>query len=192
MTSTVTIGVTIDIPEPLAGQVAQARRDSGDPLAETVRPHVTLLPPTPVDSSDLVPVLDHLYRVFSRTTPFHVLLRGTATFRPKTPVVYVPLLEGGRSCAKLAAAVRSGPLDVELTYPYYPHVTVAHNVSDEALDAAAEALADVDFGFLVSHVRLDVQRSDGSWSPHTTFEFSASAGARRGPRRGLGGRLGRR
>lgn len=192
MTSTVTIGVTIDIPEPLASRVTQVRRESGDPLAETVRPHVTLLPPTPVDAAALVPVLDHLYRVFSRTTPFRVLLRGTATFRPTTPVVYVPLHEGGRSCAKLAAAVRSGPLDVQLSYPYYPHVTVAHNVSDEALDRAAEALRDTDFDFLVSHVRLDVQGADGSWSPHTTFEFTASAGARRARRRGLGGLRGRR
>lgn len=192
MSTTVTIGVTIDVPDPLGSRVARARRDSGDPLAQTVRPHVTLLPPTPVAAEDFVPVLDHLYRVFSRTVPFTVLLRGTATFRPKTPVVYIPLLAGGRTCAKLAAAVRSGPLDVQLAYPYYPHVTVAHNVSDEALDEASRALAETDFEFLVSQVRLDVQRPDGSWSPHTTFEFSASAGARRSPRRGLAARLRRR
>ena len=191
MTS-VTIGVTIDVPEPLATRVAEVRRDSGDPLAATVRPHVTLLPPTPVPDSDLVGVLDHLYRVFARTVPFLVRLSGTDTFRPKTPVVYIPLLEGGRNCAKLAASVRSAPLDVELAYPYYPHVTVAHNVSDEALDAAQAALADVEFEFYVTHVRLDVQRADGSWSPHTTFEFSVSAASRRSGRPGRGGRRGRR
>ena len=191
MTS-VTIGVTIDVPEPLATRVAEVRRDSDDPLAATVRPHVTLLPPTLVPDSDLVGVLDHLYRVFARTVPFLVRLSGTDTFRPKTPVVYIPLLEGGRNCAKLAASVRSGPLDVELAYPYYPHVTVAHNVSDEALDAAQAALADVEFEFYVTHVRLDVQRADGSWSPHTTFEFSVSATSRRSGRPGRGGRRGRR
>lgn len=188
MTADVTIGVTIEIPEPAAARIAEVRLQSGDPLAEVVRPHVTLLPPTSLDSRELVPALDHLYRVFARTSPFSVLLRGTATFRPTTPVVYVPLHEGGRACAKLAAAVRSGPLDVPLAYPYYPHVTAAHNVPDEALDRAAEQLSDIDFAFVVSRVGLDVQRPDGSWSPHTTFEFSASANGRRARYRAPAGR----
>ena len=36
------------------------------------------------------------------------------------------------------------------------------------------------------------QRADGSWSPHTTFEFSVSAASRRSGRPGRGGRRGRR
>lgn len=179
---TVTIGVSFDIPADLAERVSAARHEVGDPFASLVRPHITLLPPTPVREKLLIGVLDHLYRVFSRTAAFDVVLRGTDTFRPVSPVVFLPLVEGGRRCSRLAAEVRSGPLDVELAFPYHPHVTVAQNVDDEALDAAAAKLADVNKRFTARGARVDLQQSDGSWSPHSAFEFSASAKA---PRRGF-------
>ena len=68
-------------------------------------------------------------------------LRGTGTFRPVSPVVFVPLVQGIGECERLEARCASGPLDRELPFPYHPHVTVAHDVAHPALDAVYEELA---------------------------------------------------
>ena len=44
-------------------------------------------------------------------------------------------------CERLEAQVRSGPLQRELKFPYHPHVTVAHDLPEEALDRAFDGLA---------------------------------------------------
>ena len=107
------------------------------------------------------------------------MLRGADTFRPVSPVVFLPLAEGARRVSKLAAEVRTGPLDVELMFPYHPHVTVAHNVSDPALDAAAAKFADLDRRFTVSGARVDLLNEDGTWSPHSAFDFNGAEAASR-------------
>lgn len=183
----VIIGVSLDIPPDLSEQVTRVRRASGDPLADVVRPHITLLPPTPVPSSGVGAIGEHLASVFASEAPFEVTLRGTSTFRPVSPVVFLAVRRGARRCAQLASAVRSGPLAVDLAFPYVPHVTVAQGVSDEALDIAATALAGTERTFPVTSARWDIQRADGTWTPQSAFEFSASAGGSRGrvpPREG--------
>ena len=59
---------------------------------------------------------------------FAIHLRGTGTFRPVSPVVFVTLAEGISQCEQLADAVRRGPLDMDLEFPYHPHVTIAHHL----------------------------------------------------------------
>ena len=63
-------------------------------------------------------------------------LRGTDTFRPLSPVVYVHLVEGADVCDELQERVRSGPVVRDLQFPYHPHVTVAHGIPEEAMDRA--------------------------------------------------------
>ena len=71
-------------------------------------------------------------------------LRGSGTFRPVSPVVFVPLARGISECERLEAQVRSGPLARETAFPYHPHVTVAHDLDEAALDRAFDALAAYD------------------------------------------------
>ena len=47
-------------------------------------------------------------------------LRGTGTFRPVSPVVFVSLVEGISQCEQLADAVRRGPLAIDLALPVPP------------------------------------------------------------------------
>ena len=75
---------------------------------------------------------------------FEVHLRGTGTFRPVSPVVFVSLVQGISQTEQLAAAVRSGPLDVDVEFPFHPHVTVAHHLTDEQMDRAFDELAEFD------------------------------------------------
>ncbi len=115
-----TIGVAIAIPEPWGSELQDYRTSIGDTTAAQIPTHITLIPPTEVDAADLEPVAEHLASAASAVEPFDIHLRGTGTFRPVSPVVFVTLVEGISSCELLADAVRSGPLDVDLQLPLPP------------------------------------------------------------------------
>ncbi len=117
--------------------------------------HITLVPPTEV-AGDLADLESHLADAAAEVAPFDVHLRGTGTFRPVSPVVFVMLAEGISQCEQLAAAVRTGPLDIDLDFPYHPHVTVAHHLDDEALDQAFDELAGFECEFAVDGFHLYV------------------------------------
>jgi 2'-5' RNA ligase len=166
-----TIGVAIAIPEPYATELQTHRMSFGDAQAQAIPTHVTLVPPTVVDEP-LDEVIAHLADVSRRHAPFGLRLRGTATFRPISPVVFVNVTEGISNCELLAADVRHGPLKQELAFPYHPHVTVAHHLAEDALDRAYEALADYDCGFAVGAFHLFVHGNDGVWRPITDFTLT--------------------
>ncbi len=165
-----TIGVAIAVPEPWAGDLQRYRASFGDPLAEAIPTHVTLVPPTEV-RGPLAETERHLAEVAAATPPFALHLRGTATFRPTSPVVFIALAEGISSCELLAAAIRQGPLTQDLTFPYHPHVTVAHDIDEEALDRAFARLADYTCAFQVTEFRLYVHGDDGVWRAERSFSL---------------------
>jgi 2'-5' RNA ligase len=166
-----TIGVSIAIPSPY-GEMLQARRASyGDPLADSIPTHVTLLPPTPVEDDDLAKVVTHLEDVASSGHAFPMVLRGTGSFRPLSPVVFVQVSGGLADCELLEKSVRRGPLDRELDFYYHPHVTVAHHLDDDALDRAFTDLADFECTFDVEEFHLYEHGGDGVWRPVRTFRL---------------------
>jgi 2'-5' RNA ligase len=163
-----TIGVAIAVPEPWAGELQRLRASFGDPLAKAIPTHVTLAPPIEVGDS-LDKVERHLSDVAAATSPFPLHLRGTATFRPTSPVVFIALAEGISACELLAEAIREGPLHQDLAFPYHPHVTVAHDIDEAALDRAFERLADYSCEFDVEAFHLYVHGGDGVWRPERSF-----------------------
>jgi len=165
-----TIGVAIPIPERWAGELQAHRASFGDPMAAAIPTHITLVPPTVVDGR-LSDVEEHLADVAAAHAGFRLRLRGTATFRPVSPVVFIAVAEGISSCEMLAADARSGPLAQELRFPYHPHVTVAHHLSEEALDHAYEALADFDCVFDATEFQLYLHGDDAVWRPERTFKL---------------------
>ncbi|WP_265447902.1 2'-5' RNA ligase family protein [Flexivirga meconopsidis] len=166
-----TIGVSIPIPSPYGEQLQQARRDVGDPLADAVPAHVTLMPPTVVEDDELAHLRSHLVKVAGDARPFRMTLRGTGTFRPLSPVVFVAVAEGIASCERLEQAVRSGPVERELQFPYHPHVTIAHGLDDTALDRAFDELASYDCRFEVGGFDLYEHGDDQVWRPVESFVF---------------------
>lgn len=157
-----TFGVVIDIPEPLSGSLQSARRLFGDPEALTIPPHITVVAPVTIEPAEMPEVVEHLERIVAGTNPFRVHLRGTATFRPVSPVVFVALAEGISHCEQLERRVRSGPLSIELRFPYHPHVTIAQDVDESDLDRAFRLMADFDEQFTVDHVSL-YELEDSGW-----------------------------
>lgn len=171
----VTIGVAVAVPEPYAGQLQRWRWVFGDPLAEAIPAHVTLLPPTDVPRDALDDVRAHLGEVAGRETPFDLHLRGTGSFRPVSPVVFVQVAQGIGECERLERGVRSGLLARDLHFYYHPHVTVAHDVDDAALDRAFDTLAGYDARFTVNAFDLYEHGEDGVWRTVDRFAFDSVA-----------------
>ena len=88
-----------------------------------------------------------------------------------SPVVFVAVAEGISDCERLEKQIRSGPLDRELRFNYRPHVTIAHDLPDERLDAACRALEDYDATFTVDGFSLYEHGCDGVWRPERDFSF---------------------
>jgi 2'-5' RNA ligase len=167
-----TIGVAVAIPEPWATELQDYRTSVGDTMAATIPTHITLVPPTEVDDDELEKIGAHLAAVAADVQTFDVHLRGTGSFRPVSPVVFVGLAEGISKFEQLADAVRSGPLAVDLHFPYHPHVTIAHHLSEEQLDRAFDELADFECEFVVKHMGLYVHDDERGWTPTRCFALS--------------------
>lgn len=164
-----TIGVAIAIPEPWASELQNYRTSVGDTTATQIPTHITLIPPVEVADADLDAVTTHLAGAAATVEPFDIHLRGTGTFRPVSPVVFVTVVEGISQCEVLASAVRQGPLAVDLRFHYHPHVTVAHHLDDPTLDRAFDELAGFECRFTADSFSLYVHDEQAGWQP--THEY---------------------
>jgi 2'-5' RNA ligase len=174
----VTIGVAVPIPEPFLGELGAYRERFGDPLAHAIVAHITLVPPMQVaDADHLASVLAHLGDVVGRQVPFPLVLAGAGTFRPVSPVVFVPLAQGEDEVRSIEAAIRVGPLHRPLTFPYHPHVTVAHDLDEAWLDQAFTAMEPYRAAFEVASLALFVRGVDGVWRQRVEFPFGGRAGS---------------
>jgi 2'-5' RNA ligase len=167
------IGVAIAIPRPFADELEGWRERFGDPAAHAIQAHVTLLPPTEVHDLDTVSA--HLQGVAGRHAPFPVVLQGTGTFRPVSPVVYVRVASGASSIVMLEGDVRSGPLGRGLRFQYHPHVTVAHDLPEATLTIAQRTLADYEAAFTADAITLYEMGPGGVWAPVRDFALRAAA-----------------
>jgi 2'-5' RNA ligase len=167
------IGVAIGIPEPYGAVLQRWRERLGDPNASRIVPHITLLPPTVVGNGALPEIEEHLRRVAARFASFEIKLRGSATFLPVSSVVFVPLVQGIAECEQIEMQVRSGPLSRHTDYSYHPHVTVAHDLPDDALHRAWTELDAFEASFEAWGFSLFEQGPDLHWRPQRDFTFGA-------------------
>jgi 2'-5' RNA ligase len=176
---TVTLGVSIAVPEPHGSLLQQRRASFGDPAAHGIPTHITLLPPTEADPADRPSIEAHLARVAAAGRAFRLRLSGTDTFRPLSPVVFVKLVEGASACSWLQEQVRApeGPVARELAFPYHPHVTVAHGISEESMDRAQEELAAFEASWTATGFALYEQGADLVWRLQRKFVFGSGEDA---------------
>ncbi|MFI9581088.1 2'-5' RNA ligase family protein [Streptomyces sp. NPDC052236] len=176
---TVTLGVSIAVPEPYGSLLQERRAGFGDPAAHSIPTHITLLPPTEVDTGVLPAIEAHLAAVATSGRPFPMRLFGTGTFRPLSPVVFIQVVEGAAACTWLQKQVRdaSGPLVRELQFSYHPHVTVAHGIGEQAMDRAYEELADYEAAWTCASFALYEQGADGVWRKIREYAFGGGIGA---------------
>jgi 2'-5' RNA ligase len=175
---TVTLGVSIAVPEPYGSLLQERRAGFGDRAAYGIPTHVTLLPPTAVDPVLRPAIEAHLAEVATAARPFPMRLAGTGTFRPVSPVVFVKVAEGAADCSRLQKRVRdeSGPLVRELQFSYHPHVTVAHGITEEAMDRAYAELAAFEAEWTCASFALYEQGADGVWRKLHEYAFGGGVG----------------
>ncbi|MET9291227.1 2'-5' RNA ligase family protein [Streptomyces sp. NPDC003077] len=172
---TVTLGVSLAVPEPYGSFLQEQRAAFGDTAAHGIPTHITLLPPTEVLRAELPGIEEHLAEVAASFSPFRLRLEGTDTFRPLSPVVFVKVVEGEEECAALQERVRaaSGPCARELQFPYHPHVTVAHGIDEEAMDRAFAELKDFEASWTIDGFALYEQGADEVWRLDREYPFGA-------------------
>ncbi|MBB0246264.1 2'-5' RNA ligase family protein [Streptomyces alkaliphilus] len=171
---TVTLGVSLAVPEPHGSLLQQYRFGVGDTAASGIPTHVTLVPPTVVEVAARSAVEEYLAGIAASGRPFPMRLSGTDTFRPLSPVVFVRVVRGGTACGRLQERIRDprGPLARELGFPYHPHVTVAHGIAEEAMDRAQRDLAGYEAEWTVPGFALYEQgATDGVWRLRREFRF---------------------
>ena len=179
------IGVSISVPAPFGDELQGKRASYGDPRAQAIPAHVTLLGPTPVSAGEMPALLDHLDEAATRVPAFTMVLRGTGTFRPLSDVVFVQVARGIAACEELERVIRSGRWFRDLGFPYHPHVTVAHDVPEDALDVAFDDLAGYAAEFEVPSFHLYAQDGAGTWVPVREFPLADGQDGQDG----LGGRV---
>ena len=167
-----TIGVAIALPEPWASDLQDYRTALGDETATLIPTHITLVPPVELSEDEIDGAEAHLAEVSRASEPFRIHLRGTGTFRPVSPVVFVSVVEGISQCEELAQRVRQGPLAVSLPFPYHPHVTVAHHLSDDVMDRAFDELAGFDCTFEAHQFQLYRHDEENGWRPARAFALA--------------------
>jgi 2'-5' RNA ligase len=169
-----TIGVAIALPEPWASELQDYRTALGDETATLIPTHITLVPPVELTEAEIAEAERHLADAASGTDPFAIHLRGTGTFRPVSPVVFVTLVEGISQCEGLASRVRQGPLAVPLQFPYHPHVTIAHHLSEQVMDRAFDELAGFDCTFEAGEFHLYRHDEEHGWRPDRDFALATT------------------
>jgi 2'-5' RNA ligase len=171
MTS-LTMGVAIAVPEPHGSLLREMRAAFGDQLARTVPSHITLLPPHEVDVGDLDEICGRLDKAAGAVPSFRVRLRGTGTFRPVSPVVYVRVHAGYVATGVLAGQLRLAIDAPRAEFPFHPHVTVAHHLDDLALDHAHDALRGFECEFEVEEFALYLHDDAAGWRPQRCFSLA--------------------
>jgi 2'-5' RNA ligase len=164
-----TIGISIPVPEPYGSKLREMRAGFGDPMAETVPSHVTLVPPIQYEVEDLDSVNQALERASVSIPPFAMRLRGTGTFRPVSPVVFIAVSQGISYTEMLAKCIRRVLEVPEPEFPFHPHVTVAHNLDDASLDRAYDELSSFECQFSVNEFALYHHDDISGWVPQHTF-----------------------
>jgi 2'-5' RNA ligase len=174
------LGVIARLPEPLGIHVQAWRRALGDPTADRIMPHLTIVPPQTVAERDLDRAVALVRRAAEQAVPFLVELDGADTFLPDSPVAYLVVREGGPALQALEVALQASPLD-RRTHLFHPHVTVTQDLPADQIEAAARELAGFRASFPVREIALLREERDKVWRPLDAVPVGASTAIREVP-----------
>ncbi|MHA7306130.1 2'-5' RNA ligase family protein [Arthrobacter sp. TMN-49] len=146
------LGVIVSLPPALAAVLSARREFYAGPDAAVVPPHITLVSGRTSDTWEKA--AEHVRKVAATATPFVISLRGTGTFEPVSPVVYVDVADGGAECTTLHEQLLAGPLEHLLEFDFYPHLTVAHDLDEATMALAKSELAGFSADFEVASIGL--------------------------------------
>lgn len=158
-----TVGVVIEVPEPWGEDLTEWRIGFGDPHAEKILAHITLLAPVRMSAQQFADLPSRLNAECGRLPAFAMALGPIGTFRPVSPVVYLQAHADADALPLTQAAVWRAAGEPPQRHAFVAHCTVAMDVPDSVLDAAADALRDYTAAWQVSEVLVLTRDPDGSW-----------------------------
>jgi 2'-5' RNA ligase len=165
------LGVIISLPAELAAEIGARRARYAGPGAAVVPPHITLVSGRATDSWD--DAACYVREVAAAGEPFTLSLRGTGTFEPLSPVVYLNVESGAENCAKLHDALLEGPVEHLLDFDFHPHLTVAHDLDADAMEQAKDEMADFTADFEVTSIGL-FDFLAGGWALREELELGGN------------------
>ncbi|HET6270413.1 MAG TPA: 2'-5' RNA ligase family protein [Arthrobacter sp.] len=174
----ISIGVILRFPPDIAAELQRWRASFGDPMADVIPAHITLV--TTTMTQDWEATRNHVREVARRQDPFTVTIAGTGSFRPVSPVVFLNVKDGFADCVRLHQQLQTGPLECELPFAYHPHVTIAHDVAPESLDEAETVLEDYRATFPVASMGLYEHDDNGIWQLREELDFGTEPDDDRG------------
>jgi 2'-5' RNA ligase/ribosomal protein S18 acetylase RimI-like enzyme len=175
------LGVALLVPPPFDREVDALRRACSDGAFGRIPSHLTLVPPVNVREDAVQVGLRVLREAAAATRPFTVQLGPPASFLPDSPTLYLSV--NGPGLAALHAlrdAIFRDPLARPLTWPFVPHVTVAHEMEPSRIEAALGALAGYRAVVTFERVHLLQEGNGRVWTPIADAVFAAPAVVGRG------------
>lgn len=155
------LGVIISLPPALADELSAKRAFYAGREADVVPPHITLVSGRATESWD--DAAEHVRKVAAAGEPFTLSLRGTGTFEPLSPVVFLNVDAGAEACATLHHQLVDGPVAHLLEFGFHPHLTIAHDLDEPAMARAKSGMANFSADFEVTSIGL-FDYLAGSWS----------------------------
>lgn len=153
------LGVIISLPPELAAELSARRVSYSGPDAAVVPPHITLV--SGRASGSWEDAAAHVRQVAAAGEPFMLSLRGTGTFEPLSPVIYLNVGFGAEECARLHQQLVAGPLEHLLAFDFHPHLTIAHDLDEQVMSRAKTEMAGFRAEFEVRSIGLFDQESGG-------------------------------
>lgn len=168
------VGVIISLPPELTQQLSASRRRYAGPGAAVVPPHITLVSGRTKGAWE--DAARHVRAVAAAGRPFRIALRGTGSFEPLSPVVFLNVEEGAQECVQLHAELLQGPVEHLLAFTYHPHLTIAHDLDPAQMARATEEMADFSADLEVFSIGL-YNYIDGVWSLREELALGGSGRA---------------
>lgn len=165
------LGVIISLPPDLAAEISARRAVYAGPDAAVVPPHITLVSGRSTGTWE--ESADHVRTVAATAEPFVISLRGTGTFEPVSPVVFLNVAQGGAECTKLHEQLLAGPVEHLLEFDFHPHLTVAHDLDEAAMALAQSEMADFSADFEVASIGL-YDHLAGAWELREELNLGGS------------------
>ncbi len=148
----------------------------------TLRAHVTVLPPRPVDLN-VDDSIRHLVAECREVPPFRVTLGAVSVFE-KSNVVYLALTRGADELRELNADLDCDAMEYCCKFPFHPHITLAQDLTPEQAASLADiarkrwAAYDGPREFVVEELAFVRSCKPGEWEDLAAVELAQPVSAR--------------
>lgn len=135
-----------------------------------IPPHLTVKEPFEISEDELDNIVEDLYRVAEKVSPFTMRVLKVSSFHPATNTIYLKV-DPSEGLQTLHDLMYSGKLESEKHYSFVPHITIGQDLSDdEHSDVLGRMrMMDVTHEETVDRFQLLYQLDNGSWTVYETF-----------------------